>query len=113
MYQYLKGQLAFGYLRISDDQEGKELGVERQEEDVRTLADYLGVTLSRIFVDNDISASTNTNEYRASYEDILNQLEAGPVKIVLVYTASRLTRKPASLGWLDIRVQRVSPRRTI
>ncbi|MGQ0719507.1 MAG: recombinase family protein [Pseudonocardiales bacterium] len=94
MYQSLKGQPAFGYLRISDDREGKELGVKRQEEDVRALADYLGVTLVRTFIDNDISASTNSHEYRADYEEMLNQCEAGPVKIVLSYTTSRLTRKP-------------------
>lgn len=73
MYQSLKGQPAFGYLRISDDREGKELGVKRQEEDVRALADYLGVTLVRTFIDNDISASTNSHEYRADYEEMLNQ----------------------------------------
>ncbi len=37
-------QLAFGYLRISDDREGKELGVKRQGDDISALADYLGVT---------------------------------------------------------------------
>lgn len=94
MYDTLKGQLAFGYLRISDDREGKELGVARQEEDIRTLAAQLGVTLVRIYCDNDISASTNTNEYRPDYEDMMGQLEVGPVRIVLSYTKSRLTRKP-------------------
>jgi site-specific DNA recombinase len=94
MYHSLKGQLAFGYLRISDDREGRELGVKRQEEDIRILADYLGVTLVRVYCDNDKSASTNTNEYRADYEDMMNQCEAGPVRIVLSYTTSRLTRKP-------------------
>ncbi|MCX5063778.1 MULTISPECIES: recombinase family protein [unclassified Streptomyces] len=94
MYDKLEGQLAFGYLRISDDREGKELGVQRQEEDIRKLAVRLGVTLVRIYRDNDISASTNSSEHRADYEDMLGQLEAGPVRIVLAYTKSRLTRKP-------------------
>ncbi|MFC8852928.1 recombinase family protein [Streptomyces sp. NPDC057144] len=99
MLDPLKGQLAFGYLRISDDREGKELGVQRQEEDIRTLAEQLGVTLVRIYCDNDISASTNTTEYRPDYEDMMGQLEAGPVRIVLAYTKSRLTRKPEENEW--------------
>ncbi|WP_314410162.1 recombinase family protein [Streptomyces kroppenstedtii] len=90
----LEGQLAFGYLRISDDVEGRKLGVKRQEEDVRELAAQLGVTLVRIYCDNDISASTNTTEYRPDYEDMMGQLKVGPVKIVLAYTKNRLTRKP-------------------
>jgi DNA invertase Pin-like site-specific DNA recombinase len=94
MYDKLEGQLAFGYLRISDDKEGKELGVQRQEEDIRKLAARLGVTLVRIYCDNDRSASTNSDEYRPDYEDMMGQLEVGPVRIVLAYTKSRLTRKP-------------------
>ena len=94
MQNSLKGQLAFAYLRISDDVEGKKLGVERQDEDIRELAADLGVTLVRIYCDNDISASTNSTEYRPDYEDMVTQLEAGPVKMVLAYTKNRLTRKP-------------------
>lgn len=94
MFDQLEGKLAFGYLRISDDREGKELGVTRQEEDIRALAAQLGVTLVRMYCDNDISASTNSTEYRKDYDDMLGQVETGPVKIVLSYTKSRLTRKP-------------------
>ncbi|WP_217239790.1 recombinase family protein [Streptomyces sp. AC555_RSS877] len=94
MYDQLKGQLAFAYLRISDDKEGKELGVERQREDIEKLAAQLGLILVRVYCDNDISASTNSTEYRPEYEDMMAQLEAGPVQIVLAYTKARLTRKP-------------------
>ncbi len=94
MHHSLKGQLAFGYLRISDDREGKELGVKRQEEDIRVLADFLGVTLVHIYCDNSISASTNTNERRPDYDEMMNRLEAGPIRIVLSYSTNRLTRKP-------------------
>lgn len=94
MYDQLEGQLAFAYLRISDDVEGKQLGVQRQEEDIRAYAALLGVTLVRIYCDNDISASTNSDEYRPDYEDMMHQLEVGPVRIVLTYTKARLTRKP-------------------
>ncbi|WP_367133230.1 recombinase family protein [Saccharothrix sp. HUAS TT1] len=94
MKDSLKGQLAYAYERISDDREGKELGVKRQDEDIDKLAEYLGVTLVRKFVDNDLSASTNTDEHRPNYEEMMGLLETGPIKIVLSYTTSRLTRKP-------------------
>ncbi len=83
------------YLRISDDKEGKELGVKRQEEDCRKLAAELGLIVVRVFCDNDKSASTNHDVYRPDYEEMMGLLETGPVKIVLTYTRKRLTRKPA------------------
>lgn len=95
MHDSLKGKEAFGYLRISDDREGKELGVERQREDITTLAEQLGVSIVHFFCDNDISASTNSDEERPDYEDMLGRVESGPIKIVLSYTKSRLTRDPA------------------
>lgn len=94
MIASLKGQPAYKYKRISDDREGLELGVDRQDDDLDALAKYLGVTVVGDFTDNDISASTNTKQYRPDYEDMMAKLEAGPVKIVLAYTTSRLTRKP-------------------
>jgi site-specific DNA recombinase len=70
----LSGQAAVIYLRISDDREGRALGVERQEEDCRTLAEQLGVRIIKVFCDNDRSASTNTDEYRPDYEDMMQLL---------------------------------------
>ncbi|MGH3806303.1 MAG: recombinase family protein [Pseudonocardiaceae bacterium] len=92
--QNLSGQPAVLYLRISDDREGRALGVERQEEDCRALAKQLGVRVIQVFCDNDRSASTNTNEYRPDYEAMMQLLETGSVKVVIAYTSGRLTRKP-------------------
>lgn len=83
------------YLRISNDPEGKELGVKRQEDDCRTRAAELGLIVVRVFCDNDKSASTNHDVHRPEYEEMMSLLESGPVKIVLTYTRKRLTRKPA------------------
>jgi DNA invertase Pin-like site-specific DNA recombinase len=90
----LSGQAAVIYLRISDDREGRALGVERQEEDCRALAEKLGVTIIKVFCDNDRSASTNTDEYRPDYEDMMQLLGTGTITVVISYTSSRLTRKP-------------------
>lgn len=90
----LKGQLCYLYLRISADKEGLSLGVDRQEADCRALADKLGLIVVRVFSDNDRTASTNHDVYRADYEEMMNLLESGPVRIVLTYTRKRLTRRP-------------------
>lgn len=44
------------YARISSDKSGQSAGVERQEADCRALASRLGLTVSHVLVDNDISA---------------------------------------------------------
>lgn len=42
----LQGQPTGMYLRIGEDREGRELGVQRQEEDTRSLAERLGVRVA-------------------------------------------------------------------
>ena len=48
------------YCRISDDREGRELGVQRQEEDCRARATREGWAVGEVFTDNDLSASTRS-----------------------------------------------------
>lgn len=81
------------YCRISKDPEGNELGVERQEADCRALAARLGLKVSRVFVDNDISASTLSRKPRKQYEEMMALVEAGQVGTILAYSNSRLTRR--------------------
>ncbi|MCX4742800.1 recombinase family protein [Streptomyces antibioticus] len=90
----LKGQPAGIYLRISDDKEGRELGVARQEEDDRRLADQLGVNVVDVYKDNDISASTRTKKKRPDYRRLLRDAEAGRIKVIIAYTSARITRRP-------------------
>lgn len=90
----LKGQPAGIYLRISDDKEGRELGVARQEEDNRRLADRLGVNVVEVYKDNDISASTRTKKKRPSYRRMLRDAEMGRIKVIIAYTSARITRRP-------------------
>lgn len=82
------------YLRISDDREGLGLGVERQEQDCRTLADRLGCEVVEVYRDNDIGASTKSRKRRPDYRRLLDDARAGRFDLVLAYTTGRLTRRP-------------------
>ncbi|MFL6138517.1 MAG: recombinase family protein [Frankiaceae bacterium] len=83
------------YARISSDQEGSGLGVARQLEDCRRLADSLGWTVAEEYVDNDLSAYSGKR--RPAYERMLADLAEGRRDAVVVYHIDRLTRRPIEL----------------
>ena len=85
------------YVRISEDREGRELGVERQEQDCRDLADRNGWPAVDIYPDDDISASTRSRKRRPQYELLLADARAGRFDVVVAYTSGRLTRRPREL----------------
>jgi site-specific DNA recombinase len=80
------------YARISSDQTGKALGVQRQLEDCRKLAADRGWTVAEEYVDNDISAFKGKD--RPQYARMLADIEAGHRDAVLAYHQDRLTRRP-------------------
>jgi site-specific DNA recombinase len=82
------------YRRISDDREGRELGVERQDNDLDTLAGRQGLTIVADYMDNDIGASTRSKKPRPQYQQMLKDARAGKFDVILAYTSSRLTRRP-------------------
>ncbi|WP_182481182.1 recombinase family protein [Nocardioides immobilis] len=81
------------YLRISRDREGLELGVQRQEQDCRALAEREGYEVVHVYRDNDIGASTLSKKSRPEYEAMLDAARAGDFEIVIAYSNSRLTRR--------------------
>lgn len=83
------------YVRISDDRAGSGLGVARQEQDCRALADRLGYSVSVIHQDNDISAYSGKR--RPGYDQLLADIEAGAVDVVLAWHTDRLHRAPIEL----------------
>lgn len=87
-------QVAAIYTRISDDREGRELGVQRQRDDCTALAKRLGMTIVRVYEDNDIGASTRSRKPRPQYQELLAGARAGDFSTVIAYTSSRLTRRP-------------------
>ncbi|GIH66973.1 recombinase family protein [Microbispora siamensis] len=82
------------YLRISDDAEGLELGVKRQEKDTIALAVRHGATEVRRYCDNDIGASTRSRKKRPEFEQLLADTESGAIQMIVYYSNSRLTRRP-------------------
>ncbi len=83
------------YARISRDQTGEALGVQRQLTDGRKLAADRGWTVAEEYVDNDISAYGGKR--RPQYERMLEDIEAGHRDAVVVYNLDRLTRRPIEL----------------
>jgi site-specific DNA recombinase len=71
------------YLRISKDQTGEELGVTRQREDCRDLADRLGWELVTQYVDNDTSAYTGRR--RDGFEAMLTAMNNHQIDAVVAY----------------------------
>ena len=82
------------YARISSD-DGSALGVTRQLEDCRRLAESLGWPVADQYVDNDVS--TSTGRRRPGYERMLADLADGTRDAVVVYHLDRLTRRPVEL----------------
>ena len=83
------------YARISSDVEGSGLGVARQVEDCRRLAEHLGWTVAEVYQDNDFSAYSGKK--RPAYQRMLADLRDGSRDGVLVYHVDRLTRRPIEL----------------
>lgn len=83
------------YARISSDQDGTALGVNRQLEDCRKLAEAEGWAVAEEYVDNDVSAYSGRR--RPAYEQMLDDLRAGHLDGVIVYHQDRLTRRPIEL----------------
>jgi site-specific DNA recombinase len=83
------------YVRISDDKTGAGLGVDRQEQDCRRLADTVGLHVRRIYCDNDISAYSGKK--RPDYEEMLAAIAAGEIDAVLTWHLDRLHRSTTEL----------------
>ncbi|MER7750929.1 recombinase family protein [Kitasatospora sp. NPDC097643] len=90
-----------GYARISDvgelgdGRDGKE-GVIRQQEDIHALVKGRGLSLGRMYVDNDLSAFKR-RVVRPDYQDLVHDLEAGAVSGIAAYNIDRITRQPREL----------------
>lgn len=86
------------YTRISQDDTGQELGVTRQMDDCRRIAEMRGWTVVAELTDNDISAFSG--EERPDYERLRALVAAREIDAVVVYHLSRLwrSRKQRSEG---------------
>lgn len=105
-------QLACIYCRMSEDREGGGLGVDRQREDCEALATDLGLTVVRVYTDNDLSAYSG--KPRPGYQQMLDDLRTGLYGTVLAWHTDRLHRRPAELEeYIDVCEPRNVQTRTV
>jgi DNA invertase Pin-like site-specific DNA recombinase len=76
------------YCRISEDRNGDGEGVRRQEQDCRALCRREGLTVARVFVDDDRSAYNG--KPREAFEELLTRL--GEFDALVYWKYDRLTR---------------------
>lgn len=94
------------YLRISKDEEGLGLAIDRQREDCVKLAQQRGWTVTKEYVDQGISASKRTVT-RPAYNAMVEDFEAGMFNAIVTYDLDRLTRQPRQLeDWVDAAQER-------
>lgn len=78
------------YVRQSQDKNGNEAAVERQEASCRKLAEAKGWENLALYRDNDKSASNG--KQRPEFERLLHDIDAGRISGVVVWHLDRLTR---------------------
>lgn len=86
---------AAAYCRISDDKVGAGLGVERQLDDIKAYAKSLGLTITNLYTDNDVSAYSG--KHRPGYRQLLDDVRDGEVETVIAWHPDRLHRSPSEL----------------
>lgn len=74
------------------------MGVSRQLQDCRQLAQSLGWPVAEEYVDNDLSAYAG--KVRPAYERMVADIEAGARDAIVAYHVDRLTRRPLELEQL-------------
>jgi len=94
------------YLRISRDQTGEGLAVERQQEDCERLARERGWTVVETYTDSSISAYVKTRK-RPAYDRLVADFQAGRFSALVCWDLDRLTRQPRQLeDWIDAAEER-------
>jgi DNA invertase Pin-like site-specific DNA recombinase len=82
------------YLRISTDKSGDGLGIERQREDCRKLAEQRGWSVVHEIVENNTSATIGP---RPGFEQLLQLMQSRQIDAVIVWHVDRLLRKMTDL----------------
>jgi DNA invertase Pin-like site-specific DNA recombinase len=89
------------YVRISQDRNGDELGVDRQRQDCERLAKRRGWKIGEVFVDDDRSAYSG--KPRPGYDRLLDAVKDGTIGAVVAWHPDRLHRSPRDLeDFIDV-----------
>jgi site-specific DNA recombinase len=81
------------YVRISQDQTGEHLGVDRQREDCQEIAERAGWEVVETYVDNDTSAYKNRPEFNRMLEDIKHD----KIDAIVAWAPDRIYRRMRQL----------------
>jgi len=106
--QAVESRRAVVYVRISDDPEGSERGVDRQEEDCRAYAASRGWEVVAVFRENDTSAFKQRTitlpsgervrrVIRPEFRAMLKHLNDGHAQMMIAYDLDRAVRDPRDL----------------
>jgi site-specific DNA recombinase len=94
------------YLRISLDQNGDGLAIDRQRDACRKIAKERGWQIVAEYVDPSNTASDKRRD-RPGYNDLVSGYEAGQFTAIVCYDLDRLTRQPRQLeDWIDAAEER-------
>lgn len=89
------------YLRISLDQTGEGLAIDRQRKECQRIARQRRWRVVDEYVDNSISAS-DARKNRPGYDALVKAYEAGEFDALICYDMDRLTRQPRQMeDWID------------
>jgi DNA invertase Pin-like site-specific DNA recombinase len=86
----VRGMRTAIYTRISLDKDGQQLGVQRQEQECRNLADRQGLEVVTVYSDNDLSAYNGKT--RPGFEKMLTALADREFDAILCWHPDRLYR---------------------
>lgn len=116
-----KPQRVLALVRISDDRDDTRVGVGRQEQDCRALADRLGWVIAEVVTENDTSAYQTRRAVdadglpvratrRPEFRRTLRMLHDGRADGLVIYDIDRLARQPRDLeALIDVVEQRQVP----
>jgi site-specific DNA recombinase len=84
---------AAAYLRLSKDDVGLGLGIERQRDSVQSLAKAKGWRIDPAWVIEENHTSASSKRLRPGFERLLDGMRSGEVEAVLAYAVDRLVRR--------------------
>lgn len=88
------------YVRVSLDQTGEGLTLERHEAECRKIAQARGWQVIEVY--GDTQSATDARKSRPAYERMLSDFDAGRFEALVVWDLDRLTRQPRQLeDWID------------
>jgi DNA invertase Pin-like site-specific DNA recombinase len=107
------------YCRLSKNRKGKKANVKHQERDCRDYIESQGWQLVDVYTDDGVSASENSDKPRDRFIDMMADVRAGRVDVIVTSEITRLYRRPREVEELldpvdkfryNVELQTIDPR---